>query len=431
MTSLRCALLRASLLSLALPAGARAQAPVPSPSPSPTPAPPVQAAPVPAEDPPVSAFEPTASGRPLPEAAAARAVAGTGVRLPDWMVTLRLRETWEDNPLFEEGGSQQDTFIDNAALSLARTFRGQRGHLTLTGSGNGTRYHYDSDLSRMGWGAALAASHRLGPRTLFVLSEQVVSAYTRDAALVSGGGVLLPLARTRTSHGAAEISRQTSARTTLAANVRYDRVDFPEEDLPDGAELALGARFGARVSATDGLDLVYVHQRNSLGDETQPAHSLHAAWTGTRGTRFSFGLGGGATYLPATGRTDDQVAPFAFAEGAVRGRQGSLSARYSRSVSQAFGLGRVREGDLVSVALARSLASWASVFAHYGYARSHDVFDPAFLFEAQGYEAGLRLGLGGSLGLTASYGRRRASTGDDPAVESAAAHLSLTYAKGF
>ena len=115
----------------------------------------------------------------------------------------------------------------------------------------------------------------------------------------------------------------------------------------------------------------------------------------------------------------------------MRGRQGSLSARYSRSVSQAFGLGRVREGDLVSVALGRDLATWVSVFAHYGYGRSHDVFDPTFVFEAQGYEGGLRFSLGGGLGLTAAYGRRRSSTGDEPAVESGAAHLSLTYAKGF
>ena len=431
MTPLRSALLRASLLALALPVRALAQAPAPSPSPSPTPAPPVEVAPVPAEDPPVSALEPPASGRPLPDALVTRASGTSGVRLPDWMVTLRLRETWEDNPLFEAGGSEEDTFIDNAAMTLSRTFRGSRGELTLNGSGNGTRYHYDSDLNRFGWGAGMAASQRLGPRTVFVMSEQVVSAYTRDAALVSGGGVLLPLTSTFTSHGAAEISRQTSTRTSLAANVRYDRVDFPEEDLPDGAELALGARFSTRVSAADAIDLVYVHQRNTLGSEVQPAHSVHAAWNGSRGTHFAFGLAAGATYLPATERTEEEAVPFGMAEGTVRGRQGSLSARYSRSVSQAFGLGRVREGDLVSVALGREFASWVSVFAHYGYGRSHDVFDPTFVFEAQGYEGGLRFSLGGGLGLTAAYGRRQSSTGDEPAVESGAAHLSLTYAKGF
>jgi hypothetical protein len=431
MTPLRSALLRASLLALALPARGLAQTPAPSPSPSPTPAPPVEVAPVPAEDPPVSSLEPTASGRPLPDALMARASAASGVRLPDWMLTLRLRETWEDNPLFEAGASEQDTFIDNASLSLSRTFRGSRGELTLNGSGNGTRYHYDSDLNRFGWGAGIAASQRLGPRTVFALSEQVVSAYTRDAALVSGGGVLLPLTATLNSHGAAELSQQTSARTSLAANVRYDRVDFPEEDLPDGAELALGARFSTRVSATDAIDLVYVHQRNTLGPETQPAHSVHVAWNGSRGTRFAFGLGAGATYLPATDRSEEEVAPFGMVEATVRGRQGSLSARYSRSVSQAFGLGRVREGDLVSVALNRALAGWVSVFAHYGYGRSHDVFDPAFVFEAQGYEGGLRFAMGGGLGLTAAYGRRRSTTGDAPAVESGAAHLSLIYSKGF
>jgi hypothetical protein len=431
MTSLRSALLRASLLALALPAGALAQTPAPSPSPTPSPAPPVEVAPVPSEDPPVSAGGPPSGGRPFPAAPASLAAGQGGVRLPDWLVTFRLRETWEDNPRFEEGGSEEDTFIDNAALSLSRTFRGSRGHLALTGSGNGARYHSDSDLSRFGWGAGIAASQRLGPRTLFVLSEQVVSAYTRDATLLSEGGVLLPLARTRTSHGAAELSRQTSARTSLAANVRYDRVDFPEEDLPDGAEIALGARFTGRVSATDGIDLVYVHQRSMLGSETQPAHSMHVAWNGMRGSRFAFGLGAGATYLPATERTDEQVAPFAFVEGTVRGRRGTLSTRYSRSVSQAFGLGRVREGDLVSVAVNRGLAGWVSVFAHYGYGRSHDVFDPSFVFEAQGYEGGLRFSLGGSLGLTAAYGRRRASIGDAPAVESGAGHLALTYAKGF
>jgi hypothetical protein len=266
---------------------------------------------------------------------------------------------------------------------------------------------------------------------MFLLSERVVSAYTRDAGLVSGAGVLLPLARTLTSYGAAEISRQTSTRTTLAANVRYDRVDFPEQDFPDGAELALGARFTTRFSATDALDLVYVHQRNTLGSETQPGHSVHATWNGSRGTRFVFGLGAGATYLPGTDRTEDEVAPFFLVDGTVRGRQGTLSARYSRSVSQAFGLGRIRDGQLVSVALSRTLAGPLSVFAHYGYGRSHDVFDPTFVFDSQGYEGGLRVALGTELGLAAAYGRRRSSTGDETTAESAAVHLSLTYAKGF
>ena len=423
--------LRASVLALALPARALAQAPAPSPSPSPTPAPPVEAAPIPAQDPPVSGLEPAASGRPLPDALVARATAASAVRLPDWMVTFRLRETWEENPRFEAGGSEEDTFIDNAAVSLSRTFRGARGELTLSGSGTGTRYHYDSELNRIGWDAGLSASQRFGPRTTFLLSERVVSAYNRDAALVSSAGVLLPLARTLTSYGAAELSRQTSARTSVAANVRYDRVNFPEEEFPDGAELALGARFTTRISAADAIDLVYVHQRNTLGSETQPGHSVHAAWNGSRGTRFVFGLAAGATYLPATDGTENEVAPFFLVDGTVRGRQGALSARYSRSVSQAFGLGRVRDGQLVSVALSRALAGPLSVFAHYGYGRSHDVFDPTFVFSSQGYEGGLRFALGTELGLTAAYGRRRSSTGSEPVAESAAVHLSLTYAKGF
>jgi hypothetical protein len=435
MTPLRSALLRASLLALALPVRALAQAPAPSPSPSPSPspapAPPATAVPIPSEDPPVSDWEPMAGGRPVPSSLAPPAVGQTGIRLPAWLVTFRLRETYEDNPLFEEGGAEEDTFIDNAAVSLARTFRGSRGFATLFGSGNGTRYHSDSDLNRFGWGAGVAVSQRLAPRTTFVLGQEVVSAYTRDAALLSGGAVLLPLAWTLSSHGAAEISHQTSARTSLAANVRYDRVDFPDEELPDGSELAVGARFTTRVSATDGIDLVYVHQRNMLGSDMQPAHSVHAAWTGTRGTNFAFGLGAGATYLPATELTEDEVAPFGFAEGNLRGRRGALSVRYSRSVSQAFGLGRVREGDLVSVGVTQALATWVSVFGHYGYGLSHDVFDPTFEYEAQGYEGGLRFSLGGGLGLTAAYGRRQSSTGDAPAVESAAAHLSLTYSKGF
>ena len=80
----------------------------------------------------------------------------------------------------------------------------------------------------------------------------------------------------------------------------------------------------------------------------------------------------------------------------MSGRHGSLSARYSHSVSQALGLGRVREGDIVSVGASRSLTTWVSVFAHYGYSLSHDVFDPTFVFDAQGYEAGLRFPLAGT-----------------------------------
>ena len=317
-------------------------------------------------------------------------------------------------------------------MTLSRTFRGSRGELTLSGSGNGTRYHYDSDLNRFGWGAGIGASQRLGPRTVFVMSEQVVSAYTRDAALVSGGGVLLPLTSTFTSHGAAEISRQTSTRTSLAANVRYDRVDFPEEDLPDGAELALGARFSTRLSAADAIDLVYVHQRNTLGSEVAARplgargverlarHALRLRSRRRRHLPSGHGAHGGGRGPLRDGRRRRCADARARCPRATRGP----SARRSASAASA----RATSSRWRSTATSRPGSPSSR---HYGYGRSHDVFDPTFVFEAQGYEGGLRFSLGGGLGLTAAYGRRQSSTGDEPAVESGAAHLSLTYAKGF
>jgi hypothetical protein len=243
--------------------------------------------------------------------------------------------------------------------------------------------------------------------------------------------VLLPLARTLSTHGAVEVAHQPSSRSTIAVNARYDSVDFPEDDLPNGSELALGARFARQLSATGSLDLIYVHQRSMLDTYTQPAHSLHVGWTGTSGPRFAFYLAGGATYLPETDATPDEWAPFGVVEVSFNGRHGSLSGRYSHSVSQALGTGRVREADLVSVGASRSVTGWATVFAHYGYSRSEDLFDPTFVFDAQGWEAGLRFGLTRDLSLTAAYVQRRSTTGDQAETLSDSAHLSLAYSKGF
>jgi hypothetical protein len=378
----------------------------------------------------VSGERPPAGGRPLAGMAAPPAE-GQTVRLPPWLLTLRVRESYQENPRFEEGGQDQNTFVDSGGVTLSRAFRGSRGQLTLSGNANGAHYHSDSDLNRVGWVGGLAAVHRFTPRTTFTLSEEVVSAYTRETAVLTGGGVLLPLARTLSTHGAVEIAHQPSTRNTIAVNARYDSVEFPEDDLPDGSELALGARFSRQLSATGSLDLIYVHQRSMLETRTQPAHSLHLGWSGTSGPRFSFYLAGGATYLPETEVTPDEWAPFGVVEAAWNGRHGGLSARYSHSVSQALGTGRVREADLASVGASRTLTNWATVFAHYGYSRSEDVFDPTFVFDAQGWEAGLRFALTRDLSLTGAYVQRRSTTREEAATLSDSAHLSLAYSKGF
>jgi hypothetical protein len=358
-------------------------------------------------------------------------VEGQVARLPPWLLTVRLRESYQENPRFVEGEEDEDTFVDSGGVTLSRAFRGSRGQLTLFGNGNGVRYHEDSDLNRVGWAAGLDAVHRFTPRTTFSLSEQVVSAYTRESPVLTGSGVLLPLARTLSTHGAVELAHQASGRSTIAVNARYDSVDFPEDDLANGSELALGARFSRRLSATGSLDLIYVHQRSMLEDYTQPSHSLHLGWSGTSGPRFTFYLAGGATYLPETDRTASEWAPFGQAEMSFNGRHGTLSGRYSHSVSQALGTGRIREGDMVSVGVSRALTTWMTPFAHYGYSRSEDVFDPAVVFNAHGWEAGLRFGLTRDLSLTAAYVQRRATEGDDPATLSDSAHLTLAYSKGF
>ena len=382
------------------------------------------------EAPVVSGEQPPAGGRPL-AGMEPPPVEGEVSRLPPWLLTVRLRESYQENPRFVEGENEENTFVDSGGVTLSRAFRGSRGRLTLHGNGNGVRYHDDSDLNRFGWAAGMDAVQRFTARTTLSLSEEVVSAYTRESSLLTGGGVLLPLARTLSTHGAVEVAHQPSARNTIAVNARYDSVDFPEEDLPNGSELALGARFSRQLSTTGSLDLIYVHQRSMLEAYTQPAHSLHLGWTGTSGPRFSFYLAGGATYLPETNLTPSEWAPFATVEGAFNGRHGSLSGRYSHSVSQALGTGRVREGDMASVGVGRDLATWATVFAHYGYSRSEDVFDPTFVFEAHGWDAGVRFGLTRGLSLTAAYVQRRATEGDEPATLSDSAHLTLAYSKGF
>ncbi|HET9313953.1 MAG TPA: hypothetical protein VFQ51_00125 [Vicinamibacteria bacterium] len=423
------------LLVLA-PARLYAQAPAPSPSPSPTPfpspSPSAEPSPPPRlpEAPIVSGQQPPAGGRPLADMAPPSSQ-GQFVRLPPWLLTVRLRESYLENPRFEAGSQDENTFVDSGGVTLSRFFRGSRGQLALTGNANGAHYHVDDTLNRFGWSAGLAGTHRFTPRTTFLLSEEVVSAYTRETALLTGGGVLLPLARTLSTHGAVEVAHQASTRNTLAVNARYDTVDFEDAALAEGRELALGARFGRQLSATGSLDMTYVHQRSMLETRTQPAHSLHLGWTGTSGPRFAFYLAGGATYLPATDVTTEEWAPYAAVEGAFNGRHGSFSVSYSHSVSQALGTGRVREADLVSAGASRSLATWATVFAHYGYSRSEDIFDPTYVFDAQGWEGGLRFGLTRDLTLTAAYVQRRSTTTGAAETVSDSAHLSLAYSKGF
>jgi hypothetical protein len=341
-----------------------------------------------------------------------------------------LREAWDENPYFEPLATDA-TLVDNASMRLSRSFRRSRSFLTLSGAGSGTRYHDISDLDRFSWSAGLSAAHRFTPRTFFSLFEDFNAAYSTSDELLAGSGVLLPLVRTWTSRGGAELSHDLNSRVSLAASVRYDRVDFEESTLVEGSELGLGARASRRLGATDSVDLIYVYQRSLVDQTTLPVHNVHLAWNGTHGNRYSFGLGAGLSYLDARGDADDVVEPFGFAAGTLRGRFGMLQAQYSRSVSQAFGLGRIRVANLVSVGASRDLTRWLTASGTYGYGHSRDVLDPDFLAESQAYEASLRFALARTLRLVATYGWRQSETTGSLEASGAIASVSLLYEKGF
>jgi hypothetical protein len=125
------------------------------------------------------------------------------------------------------------------------------------------------------------------------------------------------------------------------------------------------------------------------------------------------------------------LSPIGDVQLAATSRRSQLILRYSRTVDQAFGLGRDRLADVVGASASRTLARAVQFTAGATWSWSKDPLDEAFRFTTVRYETDLRWAFARDLALDAGYLYSRNTDGASGpgSVDSHAINLGIRYAR--
>lgn len=347
--------------------------------------------------PPVAPASPTpiAPNRPGDESQAAPAVP-----VAPWSLNLSLVETWDTNPRFT--GDENGSRVDAIATRLTYTKQRTRAGISFAGDGSLQRFREPTeDL----WtaGGTLTGFVRPSSRLTLTLNESLAYTLTRRAPQLTEAGLLLPLGRALINASTAGLSLRLSAGTTLAADVRYDRVVFDSNELLDGSQVGTDAVLSRQFGRNDLLSLAYGY-RHSLALATSV--DTHTAAVGLRrslGPRWSASALLGVSSLTPPPGESRRLSPTAALDIGAAYPWSSFNLRYRRDVSQAFGLGRDRVGDLVSLVVRRNIGRKLSLSAEGGYGLSRDPFDPDFRFDTHRYEGDVQYRLFRDLDVVVGY----------------------------
>lgn len=261
-----------------------------------------------------------------------------------WLWSTTAEQGWDSNVRYITQDDPDYISRINTALAVVR--QGARGSLGLTASGSGILYADLNELNTFTYEFVADGRRRLTPRT----SGQAGAFYRTRLSTDVIGTLQLPilgLAFQKSGGGTVSAEHLFSTSTTGRAELGYTYVTFDTPVLVPGgaltARLQSTHRYSRRASYIFGLD-VQEGRANGLPLSSQAAV---AGWQPRLGsvnlrliggvTRFS--SGGPAKFLPTgTAEVRDSIGP------------GTLSAGYTRSVSQAFGIGQLLTTGAATVA---------------------------------------------------------------------------------
>src|SRR5271169_29238 len=181
--------------------------------------------------------------------AAARIEAQTPPTLaPGWTLGFNLQQTWQSNPTYSLAG--QGDFVSLGRAFLTRNWSSADTVVSLSGQGSGELYHQYSYLDGFNYAGDLKGSHQFSERFDVVADAGVIRSYTRENQLLTGSGLLLPLAIAISTRAQLRPTYKLSSSTSFSANAVYDRFSFDQVSTPNAASLINGS------STTLGADLI-------------------------------------------------------------------------------------------------------------------------------------------------------------------------------
>lgn len=309
---------------------------------------------------------------------------------PSWVLVAQFLETWDSNAALQEGPGEPG-LVHSLGLSFSHARTGPRGRLSLAGAGSALIYDANKDLNAFNYTVSGEGSLLLSPRVSVTLGQELVSSYRYSGPLVGDSTELLPLVLTRLSATRAGLSIQLSARTTLSAQGGYTYVSFDSPSLTSGSVLLGGASLTRRISTRDSLTLSYEAQQSRTQGNTTALHTIDGGWSRVLKGSLTAQVSAGANYylyLASTGVVGDW-SYYAAASLEKRLRRSSLAARYSHTISPAFGLGEDRVADSVGAVVNLALSRKLNLLADASYGRSRDPVFNDLLYDTQSAGAAL------------------------------------------
>jgi len=359
--------------------------------------------------------------------------AQTGVSGPSsrfWAANFRFQQTISDNATFTSNNvPPQPDMVSRLGGGLAYTRVSDRSQLLFGGQGNVSFYRDSPQNNTFGYGVNFSGSYEFTPRTSFGFAQTLSQGYSRDSALLTDQGILLPLVLTGTATTSASLAHRLSDKTTVSGNVAYRRVAFADPAFRGGSTISAGVNLNRQLTTRDGMSVSY-----SLG-QSRPqegvpvnTHSLNAGWSRTANARINFGLGGGVSSSSRPGGVSPVVTLNASANLSALVARGVLAVNYSRGIRQTFGLGRTQLTDVLSARFSHPIGQRFSVSNSLTYRLSRDPVGVEFTFHSWTYSASGGYQLAREWSIGASYRYERVT---DPAanllIASNSVSFSITY----
>jgi hypothetical protein len=288
-----------------------------------------------------------------------------------WAFDLITGLGYDDNIRFTP--SMESALSGRLRAGLSRLMRSPRAQLSLGGSAEGSAYRHSPELNRINYTADATANYLISPRSAIRVGDTFAKGYTGESRLLLDAGLLFPRTVSTTNDASIEVSHQISPRWTWSASAQHRLVRFDSNALRDTSSFTARADL-AWTSAPGGPVGLY-YEFGHMTPRGQPSSDVHGATV--RAARrlsepLSISLELGARTLISQRTDSTRVVPTGSAGFSIRSGKQTIEANAARSVSEAFGLGRLQVRSVASLKYACVATSRLSLGLSTDVSRSQD-----------------------------------------------------------
>lgn len=284
------------------------------------------------------------------------------------------------------GGSGEDTiFRASPRLNLER--QGMNATFNAEYGFTGNYYFNDHDRDWVAHNGIAGLDMRVSP--LAQIQAGYDFTYTREPREATSTGIeafrtAAVRSHAATVNGSYILSPRTTARLSLAGSV----LEFDDPSAVDSETYSAGfggeVRWTERTSFTPAYEYTYLSYDAASSPDIR-SHAVSAGFATRRSESLTYNISAGLTYSDGSSDRLDWTAAAGLSKSFERG---SLSASYSRGVSDSSGLSdQLNINDTVSAGLTRNLSDSASLSITAAYARNRT--RPAATVDLRSYSADL------------------------------------------